>query len=38
MAKAPAHAIERFKYNRFGMFIHYGLYSILNRREWAMYY
>ena len=36
--KAPQHAIERFKNNRFGMFIHYGLYSILNRREWSMYY
>ncbi len=36
--KAPASAIERFRNNRFGMFIHYGLYSILNRREWAMYY
>jgi len=31
-------AIERFKNNRIGMFIHYGLYSLLNRREWAMYY
>jgi alpha-L-fucosidase len=38
MSKAPVHAIERFKNNRFGMFIHYGLYSVLNRREWAMYY
>lgn len=36
--KAPQHAIERFKNNRFGMFIHYGLYSLLNRREWSMYY
>ncbi len=36
--KAPAAALERFRQNRFGMFIHYGLYSILNRREWAMYY
>lgn len=36
--KAPQHAIERFQNNRFGMFIHYGLYSVLNRREWAMYY
>jgi alpha-L-fucosidase len=38
LTKAPAHALERFKTNRFGMFIHYGLYSLLNRREWAMYY
>jgi alpha-L-fucosidase len=36
--KAPKHAVERFRNNRFGMFIHYGLYSLLNRREWAMYY
>ena len=36
--KAPNTAIERFRNNRFGMFIHYGLYSLLNRREWAMYY
>lgn len=36
--KAPSAAIERFRNNRFGMFIHYGLYSLLNRREWAMYY
>jgi len=36
--KAPAAAIERFRNNRFGLFIHYGLYSVLNRREWAMYY
>jgi alpha-L-fucosidase len=33
-----APAVERFRNNRFGMFIHYGLYSLLNRREWAMYY
>ncbi len=36
--KAPAAAIQRFQDNRFGMFIHYGLYSLLGRREWAMYY
>lgn len=36
--KAPQHAIDRFRNNRFGMFIHYGLYSLLDRREWAMYY
>ena len=36
--KAPPAAVERFRNNRFGMFIHYGLYSILDRREWAMYY
>jgi alpha-L-fucosidase len=38
MGKAPQNAIERFRNNRFGMFIHYGLYSVLDRREWAMYY
>ncbi len=36
--KAPPSAVERFRHNRFGLFIHYGLYSLLNRREWAMYY
>lgn len=36
--KAPEEAVQRFQNNRFGMFIHYGLYSLLNRREWAMYY
>lgn len=38
MSKAPLQAIERFKAARFGMFIHYGLYSQLGRREWAMHY
>ena len=36
--KAPPAAVKRFQDNRFGMFIHYGLYSLLDRREWAMYY
>lgn len=35
--KAPLKAVERFRNNRFGMFIHYGLYSLLNRREWVMF-
>lgn len=37
-SKAPSAAVNRFRDNRFGMFIHYGLYSLLDRREWAMYY
>jgi alpha-L-fucosidase len=36
--KAPESAVERYRSCRFGMFIHYGLYSLLNRREWVMYY
>ena len=35
--KAPEEAVKRFRDARFGMFIHYGLYSLMNRREWAMY-
>jgi alpha-L-fucosidase len=30
-------AINWFKDARYGMFIHYGLYSILGRHEWVMY-
>lgn len=29
--------MRRFQEARFGAFIHYGLYSILGRSEWAMY-
>lgn len=29
--------IKKFQTDRFGMFIHFGLYSILGRGEWAMY-
>ncbi len=29
--------MRRFQENRFGAFIHYGLYSLLGRSEWAMY-
>jgi alpha-L-fucosidase len=28
---------ERFQDNRFGMFIHWGLYSLLGRGEWVMH-
>lgn len=31
------HAVDRFKKARLGMFIHYGLYSLLNRREWVLF-
>lgn len=30
-------SIKWFKDARYGMFIHYGLYSILGRHEWVMY-
>lgn len=29
---------EWFEQVKFGMFIHYGLYSLLGRREWVMHY
>jgi alpha-L-fucosidase len=29
--------LEQFQDNRFGMFIHWGLYSILARQEWIMH-
>ncbi len=32
-----ASTLRRFQESRFGAFIHYGLYSILGRSEWAMY-
>lgn len=34
--KAPVQAAEKFKSWRYGMFIHYGLYSIIGRGEWVM--
>ncbi|MEI8248359.1 MAG: alpha-L-fucosidase [Lentisphaerota bacterium] len=34
--KAPVDAAERFGEWRYGMFIHYGLYSIIGRGEWVM--
>jgi alpha-L-fucosidase len=30
-------ALEWFNQARFGMFIHYGLYSLLGRHEWVLY-
>ena len=36
--KAPDSSLRWFTEARFGMFIHYGLYSILGRHEWAMCY
>ncbi|MCL4215544.1 MAG: alpha-L-fucosidase [Candidatus Hydrogenedentes bacterium] len=32
-----AHRMKWFHEARFGMFVHWGLYSILGRGEWAMY-
>ena len=29
--------LQEWKEMRFGMFIHWGLYALLGRREWAMY-
>lgn len=29
--------MERFKQDRFGIYVHFGLYSILGRGEWTMY-
>jgi alpha-L-fucosidase len=36
--KAPAESLRRFREWRYGMFIHYGLYSLLGRHEWALCY
>ena len=35
--KASKQGIEWFQDSRFGMFIHWGLYSILARQEWVMH-
>src|SRR5262245_57413651 len=38
-AKGPLpQGAEWFNQARFGMFVHYGLYSLLGRGEWAMYF
>ena len=34
--KSSSHAIEWMNNNRFGMFIHWGAYSVIERCEWAM--
>ena len=36
--KAPNRSVEWFRDARFGMFIHWGIYSVLGRHEWAMFY
>ena len=36
--KAPAKSVKWFREARFGMFIHWGIYSVLGRHEWAMCY
>jgi alpha-L-fucosidase len=36
--KAPAAAVARFARMRYGLFIHFGLYSLIGRHEWAMCY
>ena len=37
-ADPHAEALKWFKQARFGMFIHWGIYSILGRGEWVMYH
>ena len=34
--KAPGKSIRWFREARYGMFIHFGLYSLLGRHEWAL--
>ena len=36
--EARAKRLEWFQYDRFGMFIHWGLYAIPARGEWVRYY
>lgn len=38
LPKAPRHAVETFRRLRYGLFIHYGLYSTLGRGEWVMFH
>ncbi len=35
--RARPDAVERFRRDRFGMFIHWGLYALLERGEWVMH-
>jgi alpha-L-fucosidase len=34
---APPAALQTWQANRFGMFIHWGIYSLLGRGEWVMF-
>ena len=36
MHKAPQSSLKWFREARYGMFIHYGLYSLLERHEWVL--
>jgi len=38
MGKAPETSRSWFREARFGLFIHYGLFSLLGRHEWALSY
>ncbi len=38
MDKAREKARERFRGHRFGLFVHWGIYSVLGRGEWVMYH
>ena len=33
----PAPYIARFEQNALGMYVHFGLYSLLQKGEWAMH-
>ncbi|MCB0149885.1 MAG: alpha-L-fucosidase, partial [Caldilineaceae bacterium] len=35
--QASAHGLAWFQDARFGMFIHWGLYSIIGKQEWVMH-
>jgi alpha-L-fucosidase len=35
--QVSSQGLKQFQDNRFGMFIHWGLYSILARQEWIMH-
>lgn len=38
MEKARMKAREQFREMRFGLFVHWGIYSLLGRGEWVMYH
>jgi len=38
MEKQRQQARETFRKMRYGMFVHWGIYSLLERGEWVMYH
>ncbi|WP_370942365.1 alpha-L-fucosidase [Amycolatopsis sp. cg5] len=36
--QASSAAVERFQDDRFGMFVHWGLYSLIGTNEWVMFH